>query len=313
MHETSRMLLRIAERLTTRRYRDTLLCPLIADLQHEWAEARASRLRRAAALLSGAAGLLVGTALYGLHLPARHVREIWSEPGAPAPGLLRAASGPLLVYTLILLVTHSTIGMIRSGWRFLPDTIGPGVFIWFPAALAVAVGRTIAQARDDAEKRRWTRAAPGIALLGFTLCLAWAFLLVGPYRRLVHPLPVANESHLGRVAASVQGRARPSRSFDPQGRAVQTNPPSEHWLARPAVCISLMALAVAVAWSTQPQLLPLAVFLAFLVAHTLTPQPWPPWHFHAVPLTLAAIVAVFGRKPTVAVWSIDPRNQRPSG
>jgi len=304
MRKPGDFVLGMADALCTRRFRETLVLPALADMQHEWGEAGDDPKQRARVRLRGYLGLLAGAALYALLMPARHVREIWWGNAAPGPALVRAAAGATLAYTGILLVPHFVVATVRSGWLFLPNTVGPGVFIWFPAALAIGVGRTITRARSDEEKRAWTRAALAIGPLGSALCLLWALQMVGPYRRLLHspgpPSHYTNED-VARIAANAQGRPQVA----PMPVRGRTPLPSHRWMVRPALCVSLVVLAAVLAWSTHPRVLPLVVVVAFLFSHTLSPQPGPDWHFHAAPLSLAAVVGLFSwhqkrRRPSTA-------------
>jgi len=276
-----------------RRFRETVVLPTVADMQHEWCEAGESRRDRAQALVRGYAGVLAGAALYALLMPARHVREIWWGRTAPAVALLRASVSATLAYTLLLLVPHFLAATVRSGWLFLPNAVGPGVFIWFPAAFAIGVGRSIASVRDETQKRRWTRAVPGIGVLGAVLCFMWALQGVGPYRRLLQEL--YTHGHVAPLVAEAPGRPSVAPLAIGPGLRLPVDtrnapPPWHRWLMRPAACVSLVLLAAALAWSTYPQLLPPVVLVAFLFSHILWPRPLPSWHFHAAPLMLAAIV-----------------------
>lgn len=287
MSAPGRFLLMVAERCCTERFRETVVVPTIADLQIEWAEARPGR-DRGFVRVRGYWSLIAGAFLYGALFPVRHVRENWGGADAPAPALLRAAALGTIGYLLLLMAP----GLVAVGVR-APDALRvaaylPSAWTWaFPVAVAVGLGRTLTSLRDDVRRRSWTRAALGLGVLAALVLLFVRLTVLPAAHRAIHP-------------PRAQSAMAASRAVARAGELTVT------WhveLSRSAVCVSLVALAVVLAWSTHPKVLPLVVIVVYAFSHTLVPLMWNNWGapgmwgLHIGPGILTFVVGVFYQRP----------------
>jgi hypothetical protein len=282
------VVLAFAERFCTTRFRETVVIPALADLQAEWAEARPGRGRHLVRI-RGYWSIVAGALFYAALLPARHVRENWGGVDAPAPALLRAAALSMLGYLLLLMSPGVVNAAMRAPSASLPlplSVVSSWLFA-YPMAVAVGLGRTLAGLQDEQQRRLWTRAALGLGVLAAFACLFVRLAALPAARRASYPPKAQSAMAASRAAARAPGASA-------RGHVE---------LSRSAVCLSLVALAIALAWSTHPKVLPLVVIVVYAFSHALVPAMWNNWGapgmwgLHIGPVILTLVVGVFYQRP----------------
>jgi hypothetical protein len=252
-------LLRVAERLLSRRMLDTAVRPALADLQHEAALARqAGRWRRTVVLLRGYAALGRAVALWLATWPARAAREDWLHTGAPGPRLLAALAPRALVIGVLAVAAFAAPSRHDGGWQALPflvpsiaTALAPAVFL---LGLLLALGR-LDGGGGRASLQRWlgsvvalSLAATAITFVSYTWLVPdanqtyrermyrWA-LVDSPSPSAAAPVPAkgVRELRLGELSARLQ--AAPS---DPRARLEW----HKRW-ALPAGCLGFGLLSLA--------------------------------------------------------------------
>lgn len=215
MREPGRWILPLADGCCTARFREAVVVPVLADLQHEHAAAN-GRVRQAVVRGRGYLSLLAATTLYTLLMPGRHLRENWSAADAPGPRLVRAA-WPIVATILVLGVAAlRASGYVRSVGRppfSLPPfttfvLLLPGqLVLLLPLALAVGVGWVVAR------EPRCRRAAMALGLVAS----AFTFVLL---ERVVTGANQAFRETVQQAARAARAPLRQSRMHTVDGRIV---------------------------------------------------------------------------------------------
>lgn len=314
--------LRIADALGLNRLRETVLLPVVADLQHECREAGSDR-RHPWVLARGYWALFAGCAFYAACLPSRHLRENWTGLDAPGPRLL------LMTAPVAALVVAAVIVFDVAIWpnprQLSPDIIAlllPS-FALTVAPLALAIGVAWALTRDPSI----SRGALGVGLLGAGSMFAFFDGAVAPanqaYRAASYRAITGQETELRRgsremtfrelgvamVVAGVPGCPKKS------GSCSGANVESEAWLrsewhnrlSLPMLALSFVILAAGLSRNRRRIVVVPGLFLSFAAASSIlqigqrlgvrgdVPVILGAWAAHLVPLALAGALLLAAR------------------
>lgn len=169
MRDHGRLLLRLTHVLGLTSFRETVVLPAIADMQHECGAAESGK-GRAWVIARGYWSIVAASAFYAAFLPARYVREDWAGRNAPGPRLLRKAWPASAVLAALL------VGIPLATWPNEQGRLGPGIMALLlpgmivsaiPIALAMGVGWALARDRSG------SRAALFVGMLGAGLTFAF--------------------------------------------------------------------------------------------------------------------------------------------
>jgi hypothetical protein len=237
----------LSERLCSARFRQTVVLPVIADLQFERAEAIAAWDRRRAVLLACGA-LFRGGTLYAALLPWSHVRRSWFAADAAGPVLLR-----LVLPRTGLCGALFVAAITASEWPPAPTAVRTALYIvpsamlfMMPLAVALGVGLALCKAEQAVAFRRagrdlgWAATILAFALAAFVVPRSNARYREGVYRAVMGSadprLPAGDrEMTLGELGSAIAGAS-----------AQQRAPLMVEWhkrLALPALCGSLVISA----------------------------------------------------------------------
>jgi hypothetical protein len=158
MREPGHWVLRVASLVCGHRFFESVVVPVVADLQHEHGAA-STRRQRFVARLRGYWALLAGAGLYALHLPGRRWRESWASPEAPGPRLVRDSILAIVVTSFLLALPSA----LRPPGRVSPFPHLPVSIL--PLALAIGVALTLAKTGDARSRRPAARAATDLAVV----------------------------------------------------------------------------------------------------------------------------------------------------
>jgi hypothetical protein len=248
------MLHRVAARVLSRRIVESVVIPVLADLQHESTLARTAPAWRRAFVL--ARGYLAFWAALGLCVaawPARSIREDWLGRDARGPRLLFALApragllGILITLVLVAQWPGQSALQARDPWLVLlalPSVIAVTVPMAFLFGLVLAIG-SLGAGPVRITPTQWLRPAVGLsiamAVLTFGLC-AWV-------------TPQANQSYRERrVRGSIPQGSREltlgglqTRILEERAKGQSTAALEVEWhkmWAIPAACIVFGPLAI---------------------------------------------------------------------
>ncbi len=312
-------MLSLADNLGLTRLRETVLLPAVADMQHEFGEARLGE-QRTRALLRGYWAIVSACAFYATQLPWHHLRENWAGLEAPGPRLLRSAGR---VAALVLVLTS---GLGLATW---PNERGLGFgqfalllpsLILSAAALALAMGVGWTLARDPS----LSRAAVGVGVLGAGLSFTFFEVavtranreyrvaayqaLVGPGQELRRGSREMTFRELGEAATFAGVSACPNQgAMSACGGGPSPAFLRKEWhnrLSIPAFAFSFVILAAGLSRSRRRVVVIPGLFFSYFAAYALmnfgekigVPGVLAAWAPHLVPLGLAGALHVFTRE-----------------
>jgi hypothetical protein len=289
----------------TERFRETVLTPTLADLQHERGRSRARGSRGGWVLARGIVSVMSASVLYASQMPERHLREMWLAPGAPGPRFLPSTLAMTVLATatwwaLSLTGTRSAISFADLSYLGLPTYL----LIAGPLAVALAVARVLSGERDAAPQDP----PHGRARSALSLAAASSVVLLGVS---LYLLPVTNEAwrdavvsritQLRRIESAPGSTALAHRqawiaAAEEAARLRATREPHERF-AMPLSCLTLVALALALGRITRGW--PLLVGLLVIGVEFR-------WLLRAAQLehgagVLSAALAVWG--PQLVLWT----------
>ena len=319
-----------AERLCTTRFFETIVRPVVADMQFECAGDR--RFQRVMGRVRGYGALLSASLFYGVLLPGQHIREGWSSLEAPGPRLLgrvlprTALYGTLLVGVLFFdswskgfnVRTHWQLDLV-SATLMLPSL----VLMLMPLVVSVGIGLALAGSAHGAVDRRSGR---DLGLVAALLAFALAGYVVPPanqafreaaYRVVVGKALEQGETYMPPLAVFKGNREMSLSELEAAIAETRgstwTSIANKHaalrieWQKRfslPALCLSLVVFATVLARTALRPLLIAAMLLVTFTGAALLlrvgeqlgdrgelPVVLAAWGCHILPLFLTVLCA----------------------